>query len=103
VNTIIHALQYIDEKETITIEIHRKEKKAQLECSYAGHQYPDDLREKLIRHFSGSDVTMDLNFGIELALAQLIMEAHRGAIEFASGENHQVIIRLHFILDGSEH
>ena len=96
VNILIHALQYIDEKETITLETSRNEKNAFCELSYTGFQYPEGLKEKLVKHFSGSRVEMDLKFGIELSLTQLIMEAHNGSIEFTSGGNNAIIIRLHF-------
>jgi two-component system sensor histidine kinase/response regulator len=98
VNIMIHALQFVDEKEIITLETNRNEKYAFCEISYAGNQYPDGLKEKLIKNFTGKKVVMDLKFGIELSLAQLIMEAHLGSIEFISGENNKVILRLHFAL-----
>lgn len=98
VNILIHALQFVDEKETITLETNRNEKYAFCEISYTGNQYPDGLKEKLIKHFTGKDVVMDLKFGIELSLAQLIMEAHMGSIGFTSGENNKVNLRLHFAI-----
>jgi len=96
VNILIHILQNIDDKETIKIETTRKDKEARCEFSFAGNSYPDGMKENLIKHFSGSEIPLNLKFGIELALAQLIMEAHNGSVKFAPGSDDQVAVQLCF-------
>ena len=96
VNILTHALQYIQDKETIILKTNRSEKDAFCEFSFSGSQYPEGMKEKLVGHFAGTDIPLDLKFGIELSLAQLIMEAHNGSVEFIEGKNDKVTVRLHF-------
>jgi hypothetical protein len=65
------------------------------ELSYTGRDYSERLITDLAGHYSASVKQMNLRLGIELALAQLIMEAHGGFIEFAA-DGHQIRIRLIF-------
>jgi hypothetical protein len=52
--------------------------------------------EDLKRHFNKTNPELDLNLGIELALAQLIMELHNGYIGFLTKRHDSVSIRLTF-------
>jgi K+-sensing histidine kinase KdpD len=53
-----------------------------------GKNYDEELMEKLSKQFVEGNRNLNLNLGIDLGLAQMIMEAHKGCIQFqATGDN----------------
>lgn len=96
VNIINHAIQHTDASETVTITTHQADNKIILETIDTGKNYSDKRLEDLARYFSKPGGGMDLKFGIELVLAQLIMETHNGHLAFSSTKDKTGLIRLIF-------
>ena len=61
-----------------------------------GKNYSEQMFENLVRQFSSEDTAMNLNMGIELGLAQMIMEAHRGEIVFEKTHEDKGSVKMVF-------
>lgn len=96
VSIMDHAIQHTSPSEAISIITGRQDDKVVIEIIDTGKNYTEKRLEDLKRHFSKPVRQLDLNFGIELALAQLIMELHNGDIGFLVRNQDAVIIRLTF-------
>jgi signal transduction histidine kinase len=91
-----HAIQHTGPSETISIITGRQDDKAAIDIINSGKNYTEKRLEDLKRHFNEPTRQLDLNFGIELTLAQLIMELHNGDIGFLVRNQDAVVIRLTF-------
>ena len=96
VNIINHAIRHTNSAETILIRAYRENNLKVCEVTDTGKNYSEKQLEKLTGHFSKPGSQMDLRFGIELALAQLIMITHNGAIGFTAKDNSSASIKLIF-------
>lgn len=94
-NLFEHAMLHTESKGIITVSTLQFNECPVCELSYPGRDYSERLITDLASHYSASVKQMNLRLGIELALAQLIMEAHGGFIEFAA-DGHQIRIKLIF-------
>lgn len=96
VNIINHTIQHTDPSETITIRTLQTENKIICEIIDTGKNYYGKRLDDLAMHYSKPGSGMDLKFGIELALAQLIMESHEGTLGFSVTDNKAGLSRLVF-------
>ena len=96
VNIINHTVQHTGTSETLTIRTRKEDNGIILETIDTGKDYSHKRLEDLSKHFYKPDSGMDLKFGIELALAQLIMESHQGILSFSVTEKKAGIVRLLF-------
>jgi K+-sensing histidine kinase KdpD len=96
VSIMDHAIQHTGPGEIIRIGAGIQDNRPFLEISYTGRNYTEKRLEDLKKHFNKANRELDLNFGIELTLAQLIMELHDGDIGFLNRSSDAVAIRLTF-------
>ena len=96
VNIMNHTIQHSDTSETITVRTRRTDNKIVCEIIDTGKNYSEKRLEDLTRHYNKPVTELDLKFGIELALAQLIMESHEGTLGFSVTDNKAGMIRLFF-------
>ncbi len=96
VNIIYHTIQHTDASEPIKFRTLRTDIRVICETIGTGKNYSEKRLEDLNRHFNKPGSEMDLKFGIELALAQLIMKLHNGTLAFTVTENMTGLIRLIF-------
>lgn len=96
VSILDHAIQHTGSGETIRIATGSHDNKLFLEISDTGRNYTEKRLGDLKKHFNKTNRELDLNYGIELALAQLIMELHNGDIGFLTKSPDAVAIRLTF-------
>jgi len=96
VNIINHTIRHTDPNETITIRTLQTEDKIICEIIDTGKNYYGKHLDDLARHLSKPESGMNLKFGIELALAQLIMESHEGTLGFSVTDNKAGLSRLIF-------
>ena len=61
-----------------------------------GRNYSEQLFENLGRQFSFEETAFNLNLGIELGLAQMIMEAHKGKIVFEKNPEGKGCVKMVF-------
>jgi len=62
-------------------------------------EYSEQLFDDLSNHFSSDTATLlNLDLGIELGLAHMIMEAHKGRIEFESTGDGKGSVKMIFPL-----
>lgn len=91
-----HAIQHTGPGETIRIATGSQDNKPFLEINNTGRNYTEKRLEDLKKHFNKANRELDLNFGIELTLAHLIMELHNGDMGFLTKSPDAVAIRLTF-------
>jgi signal transduction histidine kinase len=96
VSIMDHAIQHTGPGETIRISTGSQDNKPFLEINNTGRNYTEKRLEDLKKHFNKENRELDLNYGIELALAQLIMELHNGDIGFLTKSADGVAVRLTF-------
>jgi signal transduction histidine kinase len=96
VNIMDHAIQHTGPAETISVITGRHENKTMIEIINTGKNYTEKRLDDLQRHFNKQQGQLDLSFGIELSLAQLIMELHNGDIGFLVRNQNAVAIQLTF-------
>ena len=96
VSIMDHVIQHTGPGEIIRIEIGSENNKPFMEIIDTGRNYTEKRLQDLQKHFNKTNRELDLNFGIELALAQLIMELHNGNIGFIIKSPDAVAIRLTF-------
>ncbi len=96
VNIINHTIQHTDTSEIIKIRTRRNETKIICEIIDAGRNYYERRLDDLTMHFSKPGSEMDLKYGIELTLAQLIMESHEGTLGFSVTDDKAGLVRLEF-------
>jgi len=96
VSIMDHAIQHTGPSETISIVAGTQDGKPVIEIIDTGKNYTEKRLEDLKQHFNNTTRQLDLSFGIELALAQLIMELHNGDIGFLTKNHDAVVLSLTF-------
>ena len=96
VSIMDHAIQHTSPSETISVITSQQDNKTIIEIIDTGKNYTEKRLEDLKRHFNKKTGQLDLSFGIELSLAQLIMELHIGQIGFLVKNQDAVAIQLTF-------
>jgi two-component system sensor histidine kinase/response regulator len=96
VSIMDHAIQHTGPSETISIIADRMDDKTVVDIVNSGKNYTEKRLDDLTKHFNKPTRQLDLDFGIELALAQLIMELHNGDIGFFVKGQDAVTMRLTF-------
>ncbi len=95
-NLLDHALDYSEEKETISISTTNSKDYIVCELTFTGKNYSEKQLNELAVHYTESGKQMNLRLGIELALAQLIMESHDGYVDFNRAKDGTVRLGLVF-------
>ena len=95
-NLLDHALNYSETEDSIVITTFGSNKHPACELSFTGKKYSEKQLDELTQHYTETGKQMNLRLGIELALAQLIMEAHNGYLWFNRDKKGTVILRLVF-------
>jgi signal transduction histidine kinase len=83
VNLIRNAIGHCDNRGNITMKTLRTDKGILIEIIDQGKNYSEELFKELESQFSQGATKLNLKLGIELGLAQMIMEAHGGEIQFS--------------------
>jgi signal transduction histidine kinase len=96
VSIMDHAIQHTGTAETISVITCKENDKTIIEIVDTGKNYTEKRLEDLQQHFNKKAKQLDLNFGIELSLAQLIMELHNGTIGFHVKSQDAVTTQLTF-------
>lgn len=96
VSIMDHAIQHTGPGETISVITGHQDDRLFIEIIDTGRNYTDKRLDDLKKHFNKTVRELDLNFGIELALAQLIMDLHNGNMGFLTRSPDTVAIRLTF-------
>jgi signal transduction histidine kinase len=99
VNLIRHAVEHSGEGTGITIRTYDSENEISCEVIDQGKDYSDQLFEDLSNQFSAGLKKLNLNLGIELGLAQMIMEAHNGYVEFEKTDDNKGAVKMIFPQD----
>jgi len=86
-NILEHALLHSGQKEIINVAMTVTNGYPVCEVTFSGKNYSESLLSDLISYYSAPGKEMNLRLGIELTLAQLIMEVHGGHIEFNANKN----------------
>jgi len=99
VNLFRNALTHSGPGDTITIKTYQTPEHIVCEVIDQGQEYSEQLFEDLSNHFSSDTVTLlNLDLGIELGLAHMIMEAHKGRIVFESTGDRKGSVKMIFSL-----
>ncbi len=96
VNLIRNACSHSDSGSNITIKATQEDKEIICEVIDQGREYNEQLYENLSKQFSLEEKGLNLNLGIELGLAQMIMEAHHGKIVFTKTQNNEGSVKMIF-------
>jgi len=96
VNIIRYASSHMDSGRNITIKAYKKEEHMICEVIDQGREYSEQLFSNLEEQFSSEKVSFNLNLGIELGLAQIIMQAHMGKIIFERTRENEGSFKLIF-------
>ena len=96
VNLLWHAVRHTGSGESIKIRTIRENGATVCEVIDRGREYSDQLFEELEKQFSSGESRLNLNLGIELGLAQLIMEAHSGRIIFRKTDDKLGNVKMVF-------
>lgn len=87
-NLVKNGIDHTHNGETLTIRTTQNKEEIRCEIIDGGSEYSDSLLEQLEGQFTDRGNKLNLNLGIELGLAQMIMEAHGGRIVFSrTGDN----------------
>ncbi len=96
VNILRNALNHTGKGETITIITTQSDKEVICEVIDQGENYSEKLLEDLTSHLNATDHKLNLNLGIDLALSQMIMEAHGGNILFEKANGSRASVKMLF-------
>jgi signal transduction histidine kinase len=102
VNLMRNAIGHSGTGGNITLRTSRSENGILCEIIDQGTDYSEQLFTELESQFSSADSILNLNLGIELGLAQLIMEAHGGRILFEKKEDGRAAVKMIFALATQE-
>jgi signal transduction histidine kinase len=102
VNLIRNAIGHSGNGGSIVIGTVRTEAGILCEIIDQGKNYSEPLLEELAGQFSSDGSRLNLNLGIELGLAQMIMEAHGGRILFEKKEDGRGAVKMIFALATQE-
>ena len=98
VNMLRNAVEHCDPGGSITIMTVKTEESIVCEVIDQGKNYSEELFEDLSNQFSLVETRLNLNLGIELGLAQMIMEAHGGKIFFGKTNDNNGSVQMIFPL-----
>jgi signal transduction histidine kinase len=96
VNILRNAMNHTGKGETIIIKTTQSEKQVMCEVIDQGKNYSEKLLEDLTSHLTAADHKLNLNLGIDLALSQMIMEAHGGNILFEKANGSKASVKMLF-------
>ena len=96
VNILRNAMNHTGNGETITIITTQSDRKVMCEVIDQGKNYSEQLLEDLTSHLTATDHKLNLNLGIDLALSQMIMEAHGGNILFEKANGSRASVKMLF-------
>ena len=96
VNILRNAMNHTGKGETITIITTQSDKEVICEVIDQGENYSEKLLEDLTSHLNATDHKLNLNLGIDLALSQMIMEAHGGNILFEKANGSRASVKMLF-------
>ena len=96
VNILRNAMNHTGNGEIITIITTQSDKKVMCEVIDQGKNYSKKLLEDLTSHLTATDHKLNLNLGIDLALSQMIMEAHGGNILFEKANGSRASVKMLF-------
>jgi signal transduction histidine kinase len=101
VNLLRNAAQHTGPGEKISIITGQDGSSTICEVCDTGREYSVLLFEELEKQFSPGEKKLNLNLGVELGLAQLIMEAHRGEIVFRKTGDGKGSVQMVFPVEES--
>lgn len=96
VNILRNAMNHTGKGETITIITTQSDREVICEVIDQGKNYSEKLLEDLTNHLTAADHKLNLNLGIDLALSQMIMEAHGGSIVFEKANGSRASVKILF-------
>jgi signal transduction histidine kinase len=96
VNLLRNAIDHTGSGGKITIRTFQGDEATVCQVVDQGKDYSDQLFEELAHQFSSDQAKLNLNLGIELGLAQMIMEAHKGRILFEKTEKDEGSVNMIF-------
>jgi signal transduction histidine kinase len=96
VNILRNAMNHTGKGETITIVTNQSGRQVICEVIDQGKNYSEKLLEELTSHLTATDHKLNLNLGIDLALSQMIMEAHGGSILFEKANGRRASVKMLF-------
>ena len=96
VNILRNAMNHTGKGETITIITTQSDRQVICEVIDQGKNYSEKLLEDLTRYLTATDHKLNLNLGIDLALSQMIMEAHGGNILFEKATGSRASVKMLF-------
>lgn len=96
VNILRNAMNHTGKGETITIITNQSDRQVICEVIDQGKHYSEKLLEELTSHLTATDHKLNLNLGINLALSQMIMEAHGGSILFEKANGSRASVKMLF-------
>ncbi len=96
VNILRNAMNHTGKGETITIITTQSDKEVICEVIDQGENYSEKLLEDLTSHLNARHHKLNLNLGIDLALSQMIMEAHGGNILFEKANGSRASVKMLF-------
>ena len=96
VNILRNAMNHTGKGETITIITTQSDRQVMCEVIDQGKNYSEKLLEDLTRYLTATDHKLNLNLGIDLALSQMIMEAHGGSILFEKANGSRASVKMLF-------
>jgi two-component system, sensor histidine kinase and response regulator len=100
VNLVNNGLAHTHSEDTLIVRSTETNGEVFCEIIDSGKDYSEQLFGELEIHFSESTRNMNLNLGIELGLAQMIMQAHGGRAIFQKTEDKKGSFRMVFKKDG---
>jgi signal transduction histidine kinase len=102
VNLIRNAIRHSGKGGNLTLRSLRSEDGIRIEILDQGKDYSEELLGELAKQFSPNGSGLNLNLGIELGLAQMIIEAHHARIVFEQLEDGRGMVRLVFQTPGEK-
>jgi signal transduction histidine kinase len=96
VNILRNAMNHTGKGETITIITTQSDRQVMCEVIDQGKNYSEKLLEDLTSHLTATEHKLNLNLGIDLALSQMIMEAHGGNILFEKANGSRASVKMLF-------
>ncbi|KKK92051.1 hypothetical protein LCGC14_2706810 [marine sediment metagenome] len=96
VNLLRNAINHCDSGGSITIKTMHSEENFVCGVIDQGKDYTEKHFEDMVSQYCSGDTNLNLNFGIQLSLAQMIMEAHSGKILFERTEYKKGALKMVF-------
>lgn len=96
VNLLRNAIDHTGSGNSIAIRTSRTDDEFVCEVIDQGKEYTDQLFDELEGQFSERDTNLNLNLGIEMGLAQMIMDAHKGKIIFRKTDDRKGSVKMVF-------